>query len=136
MVIGMTEHDFTTIARLWSNVDIPKHKNFRSMCWNWKASTARGYGQFWLDGTNVRAHRIAYEAVHGRITSDTFVLHKCDNPLCCNPAHLEAGDHAENMRQKSERDRALKGRPRGGRLAAPAGLEPATYRLGGGRSIR
>jgi hypothetical protein len=60
-----------------------------------------GYG--WLarskGDSNVRyitAHRYAWELQNGP-TNGLHVLHKCDNPPCCNPAHLELGTHKDNM---------------------------------------
>jgi DNA-binding XRE family transcriptional regulator len=51
------------------------------------------------------AHRVAYEFGVGPIPDGLFVLHECDNPKCCNPAHLRVGTQAENIRQCVERGR-------------------------------
>lgn len=58
------------------------------------------------------AHRIAYELTHGEDSAKGKVVrHKCDNPLCCNPNHLELGTHKDNMNDKMKRGRGrfLKG---------------------------
>ena len=86
----------------WSKVD----KKGSDECWNWNASTNRGYGQFWIGHTFVGAHRYAYEsATNTKIPLGMSVLHHCDNPLCCNPSHLYVGDNSDNMRDKSIRNR-------------------------------
>ena len=33
----------------------------------------------------------------------TFILHRCDNPKCCNPLHLYAGTQKDNVRDCIER---------------------------------
>lgn len=108
----MADLPYTVTARLWSKVDIPTNKMMTRMCWNWSGSTAKGYGQIWVGGKVLRAHRVAYEAANGPIPEGMLVRHKCDNPLCCNPAHMELGTHDDNMRDKAIRDRAWKGGPR------------------------
>lgn len=74
-------------------------------CWNWQAATfTNGYGAFRLDGRTVLAHRIAYLIGKGD-PGGTVVRHGCDNPLCCNPGHLELGTQRDNVHDKVRRGR-------------------------------
>ena len=41
----------------------------------------------------------------GSIPKGLCVLHKCDNPKCINPNHLELGTLKENVRQRDTRGR-------------------------------
>jgi hypothetical protein len=82
--------------RFWSKVD----KKGPLDCWEWTAGLRRhGYGQFNVDtGRRSRpAHRIAWELHYGPIHEGLHVLHRCDNPPCCNPAHLFLGTHIDNV---------------------------------------
>lgn len=75
-------------------------------CWPWTAGmTSSGYGAVWT-GEKRRAHREAIEAILGEGAADGLVVrHSCDNPPCCNPAHLELGTHTDNVRDCVERGR-------------------------------
>ena len=79
-------------------------------CWVWTGTKdQRGYGLFRL-GRKYRqkAHRQSWFLKHGEMPT-LNVLHKCDNPSCVNPSHLELGTHQENMRQAVERNRFGRG---------------------------
>lgn len=80
-----------------------------SECWNWTgAKNKKGYGVFSLSKREqARAHRFSLYAYTGR-QPGLMVLHKCDNPSCVNPLHLEEGTHGDNMRQMAERRRAAR----------------------------
>lgn len=92
-------------GRFWSHVDKRSIKD----CWNWTASTRKGYGRLRV-GSNrqISAHRLIASYEFGNIPSGAVVRHRCDNPLCVNPTHLCLGSALENMN-----DKALRGRVRG-----------------------
>ena len=77
----------------WSKVQIGEPHE----CWDWTASqTPKGYGQLWVGKKLLHTHRLAWEVAVGPIPDDLCVCHHCDNPSCCNPAHLFLGTSAEN----------------------------------------
>ena len=80
----------------------------RSECWEFNGyrEPKSGYGIFCDDaGKTAIAHRAMFELYAGPIPKGGMILHRCDNPPCCNPSHLYFGDHAQNMIDRSERGR-------------------------------
>ena len=77
-------------------------------CWPWlKSQMNGGYGQFrvTVGQSPKRASRVAWELTHGD-AGELSVLHSCDNPPCCNPAHLFLGTVADNNADKLRKGRA------------------------------
>lgn len=101
----------TLAKRLWSRID----RLGPDECWPWTGYADRhGYGRIsvGLDvngrAVQVPASRAAWMLVNDRfLPSDVLIRHSCDNPPCCNPAHLEVGTHADNNRDMVERGRAI-----------------------------
>lgn len=104
-------------TRFWSKVDIRGSDE----CWPWTASCSKGgYGDFSFgrERRHIKAHQFAYLLEVGPIPGfgerepgehGECVLHSCDNPACCNPAHLRLGSHNENMVDMISRDRSTRG---------------------------
>lgn len=80
-------------------------------CWNWTAAQDKdGYGIFRcpeLKRHASRAHVAAWFFWRGRPTPGLCVLHKCDNPRCVRPSHLELGTIATNNKQMLDRGRRI-----------------------------
>jgi len=83
--------------RFWEKVD----RHGPDDCWEWRGPVRGvGYGGFYFNGAAEYAHRFAYQLTHGSPPPDGMDIdHLCRNRLCCNPAHLEAVTHQENIRR-------------------------------------
>lgn len=95
-------------------------------CWNWTGNRLKaGYGKIHRKdfGGRVRTllvHRVMWWLTHGPIPKGKVVMHRCDNPSCCNPDHLELGTHLQNVR-----DCLIRGRIRCGEKSHRAKLTRA-----------
>jgi hypothetical protein len=77
-----------------------------TMCWEWAGAKHRfGYGMLRINGAAVTAHRTSWTVFNGDIPDGMSVLHRCDNPCCCNPEHLFLGTHADNMADMTAKGR-------------------------------
>ena len=86
-------------------------------CHPWMALRNKaGYGKI-ANGKNkskLYASRVVYELVNGKIEDPKLVVrHTCDNPPCCNPAHLILGTRGDNARDRGERKRGREHRQLG-----------------------
>lgn len=98
------------ISAFWSHVNkdgsIPQHCPELGNCWEWVGGkTSDGYGLFGSKNRRVLAHRFTWSVTNGDISVGLSILHKCDNPSCCNPKHLFIGTQQDNVD-----DREFKGR--------------------------
>lgn len=106
--------------RFWSKVDVRGPDE----CWLWIAGQdGRGYGNFYVEGRSVKAHRFAFKLHHDQPVG-TAICHTCDNPLCVNPAHLYDGSRRDNVQDAVDRGQHPRGERHGrSKLTAEIVLE-------------
>lgn len=94
-----------TPEQFWATVGV----GAADECWEWRGfrnEDRGGYGQLRHDGRQAWAHRIAWELSNGQdVPAGLYVRHACDNPPCCNPAHLSTGTQRDNMQDAKARGR-------------------------------
>ena len=122
-------------------------------CWLWTGEkNNQGYGRLAFGGRGNRkrimAHRLSLE-LHGvPLSAGAVVMHRCDTPLCVNPAHLAVGTQTENLADMRAKMRHNLGERNGratttaeqaqgiaGDLAAGIGPTEAARRNGVSRSV-
>jgi hypothetical protein len=69
-------------------------------------SGPRKYPHFYRNGKYRDIGRWLYEQHNGLIPKGLVIRHKCDNPKCINPAHLEIGTQHENVKDMVNRGRS------------------------------
>ncbi|MGI9297063.1 MAG: hypothetical protein ACR2QC_04095 [Gammaproteobacteria bacterium] len=78
-------------------------------CWLWIGAT-RGTRQkrgcFWFQGANWDACRWALSRMGRPPVDGECACHRCDNPLCVNPAHLFWASQAENVADMHNKGRS------------------------------
>lgn len=77
-------------------------------CLVWQgAVSSDGYPRIGVKNGNGKVHRIVYDLANDQMIDieGRVIRHKCDNPLCINPEHLEVETVMDNVQDRNTRDR-------------------------------
>jgi hypothetical protein len=115
----------------WAKVE----RHGRKSCWPWRGAIGtQGYGNIKYEGKYVHAHRVAYALKNGPIPPGVWVLHHCDNPPCCNPAHLFLGDAKANSADAKAKGRTAQKERHGRRKLFQREVDAIRRRHANGRT--
>lgn len=90
--------------RIWSKIEVLGNEE----CWPYKEKlNEHGYGVFHIKHKSLLAHRVIYQLSKGEIPAGMIIMHSCDNPSCCNPAHLTLGTQQDNIRDMNNKGRGV-----------------------------
>lgn len=100
--------------RLWGRITI----GLPDECWNWTGhvigKSPNDYGRLKIQGRETLAHRVSFQIRHRLLLPGECALHRCDNPRCCNPAHLFPGTQKQNVHDRiAKKRRGSPGGPSG-----------------------
>lgn len=100
--------------RFWEKVDKngPVLVAELGECWVWTGSKRTGYGMIREDGESGKmrsAHRLSWAWANEMDYPErnTLIRHRCDNPPCIRPDHLESGNYKDNSHDMLKRDRGF-----------------------------
>lgn len=93
--------------------DVQKIKDrtiyLESGCWDWKGTKDKdGYSIVWIQGKNIKLHRMSYFFKYGTLDPNLQVAHSCNNRYCFNPDHLYQATHQENIEYRCACERTAK----------------------------
>jgi hypothetical protein len=104
MIIRLPDPLYEAAARLLIRCETaPPPDGVAGDCWIWPGSVA---GKYEHGVTHLRnpvrriyAHVVAYRVFVGDVPEGLEIDHLCRRTRCCNPVHLEAVTHKENIRR-------------------------------------
>lgn len=86
-------------------------------CWIWLGvKNPSGHGRFWWCGKFVMAYIWSWERLNGPVPENKELHHKCENPSCVRPEHLEPKTRKDHCQEHMKL-----------RLACRRGHEHAKY---------
>lgn len=90
------------LCKIFSHIEVKAADE----CWPFQGkSLVRGYGVV----SGLRVARFICKMFHGPVLHSQHACHSCDNPVCCNPAHLWPGTPTQNNRDSMSKGRRPKG---------------------------
>jgi hypothetical protein len=96
------------VASFWRRVDKTPGQGPQGTCWEWQGGRfPQGYGRIIVAKKQCKTSRVSWFLANGEDPGELLICHTCDNPPCCNPAHLFKGTVLDNSR-----DMVAKGRHR------------------------
>lgn len=100
-------------AEVMAKLSLRITKGAPDECWPCAGlHSSGGYGTVNVPGVYgpVGAHRIIFAKANPSVDFEgLYILHRCDNPVCCNPSHLFSGTHTDNMRDMADKGRGHAG---------------------------
>lgn len=79
---------------------IVEDRGFETPCWIWQGRTdPHGYGRL---KEKTIAHHWTYEEANGPLPKKTHLHHRCEQPSCVNPEHLEPTTMREHRRRHAK----------------------------------
>ena len=81
------------------------------------------YGLFGDSTYERRAHRFIYTCFYNEDISTLLVCHNCDTPPCVNPYHLFLGTNADNVKDRDQKGRNVKGQQVWTNILTPQNIE-------------
>jgi len=104
----MWKKRYIWLPKSWWIDYLLKRIKINNNCWEWQKNKNNSW--YWIFGSRDQkflVHRESYRLFKWELW-DNCVLHKCDNPPCCNPKHLFLGTHQDNMTDKVNKWRTTK----------------------------